>query len=57
MFLDVAGPTPFELAEDVVSEYWIFIILGIIALIGLYMGFRVVKRKTLSRIMYGKRGR
>ena len=57
MFLDVIGPTPVEEAELFFSEYWIFIILGIIALIGLYMGFRVVKRKALSRIMYGKRGR
>jgi len=57
MFLDVIGPTPVEEAAFFINEYWVFIILGIIALIGLYMGFRVVKRKALSRIMYGKRGK
>ena len=57
MFLDVVAPTPVEDAEYFISEYWVFILLGIIALIGLYVGYKIVKRKLLSRIMYGKRGR
>ncbi len=57
MILDVIGPGPVEDTKFYLSEYWPFIIIGIIALIGLYMVFRVIKRNLLARVMYGKRGR